>query len=101
LLRTLDAEQFFDAIEGSAGTPMPHKPAPDLLLHLCKQLDVSPERTLMVGDTPRDIHAARRAGMRSAAVTFGMGRGDALTAARPDYVLEEFDELLVIVGMAG
>lgn len=101
LLRTLDAEQFFDAIEGSAGTSMPHKPAPDLLLHVCEKLDVAPERSLMVGDTLRDIYAARRAGMRSAAVTFGMGGSDAIIAARPDFVLEEFDELLVIVGMSG
>jgi hypothetical protein len=41
LLRTLDAEHFFDVIEGSAGTDMPHKPAPDLLLHVCDKLDVA------------------------------------------------------------
>lgn len=101
VLRTLGVEQFFDAIEGTAGTNIPHKPAPDLLLHVCGKLDVAPSRALMVGDTLRDLHAARRAGMRSAAVTFGMGASDALIHARPDFVLEEFDELLVIVGMAG
>ncbi len=101
LLRTLEAEHFFDVIEGSAGTDMPHKPAPDLLLHVCGKLDVAPGRSLMVGDTLRDIYAARRAGMRSAAVTFGMGGSDEIIAARPDFVLEEFDELLVILGLDG
>lgn len=101
LLRTLGADSFFDVIDGSGGTNLPPKPAPDLLLKICRDLGVDPARALMVGDTLRDILAARRAGMRTAAVTFGMGGSDAVIAARPDFVLEEFDELLVVVGVEG
>jgi HAD superfamily hydrolase (TIGR01509 family) len=101
LLELLDAAHFFDVIAGTAGTTMAHKPSPDLLLHVCRSLDVSPSRALMVGDTLRDVLAGQRAGMKTAAVTFGMGDTDELLAARPDFVLEEFDELLVVLGLAG
>jgi phosphoglycolate phosphatase len=101
MLEVLEAAQYFDRIEGSGGTNLPPKPAPDLLIEVCRSLEVAPSRALMVGDTLRDVHAGRRAGMRTAAVTFGMGNSDSLVAARPDYVLEEFDELLVILGVDG
>lgn len=101
VLEALDAAHYFERIEGTGGTSIPHKPSPDLLIEICRALDVAPSRALMVGDTLRDILAGRRAGMRTAAVTFGMGNSDSLVAARPDYVLEEFDELLVILGVDG
>jgi phosphoglycolate phosphatase len=101
VLEALDASRFFEVIAGSSGTSIPHKPEPDLLLHVCERLAVRPDRALMVGDTVRDIEAGRRAGMRTAAVTFGMGDADGLIAARPDYVFEEFDELLVVLGLDG
>jgi phosphoglycolate phosphatase len=63
-----------------------------------EQLGVAPARALMVGDTLRDVVAAQRAGMKVAAVTYGLGDVQALMDARPDYVLEEFDELLTVLG---
>lgn len=99
LLDALGVGLMFDRIAGSGATTIPPKPAPDLLLALAEQLGVSPGRTLMVGDTLRDVIAGQRAGMRTAAVTYGLGAPDALLSARPDYVLEEFDELLVILGV--
>ncbi len=99
LLRALEVEDFFDAITGSGASTMPPKPAPDLLLHTASALGVSPSRSLMIGDTPRDIVAGRRAGMRTAAVTYGFGSADAIAQAGADYVFEEIDELLIVLGM--
>ncbi len=99
MLEAINLQSYFELVVGSSGTMLPHKPEPDLLLHICKEIGVHPARALMVGDTLRDIEAGKRAGMRTAAVTFGMGDPDALIAARPDYVLEEFDELLVLMGL--
>lgn len=39
------------------------KPFPDPLLHAAAVLGAQPERTLYVGDDPRDVQAARAAGM--------------------------------------
>src|SRR5581483_7614717 len=62
---TLGIARYFDRIDGSGGTRLPHKPAPDLLLATVSALGVSPTRTLMVGDTLRDVLAGRAAGMRT------------------------------------
>jgi phosphoglycolate phosphatase len=98
LIETLGLRDAFDVIAGSGATAMRPKPAPDLLLHVSEQLGVAPMRALMVGDTLRDVVAAQRASMRVAAVTYGLGNVQALIDARPDYVLEEFDELLTVLG---
>ncbi len=98
VLRDLGLADSFELIAGSGATSMPPKPAPDLLLSVLAQLGVSPDRALMVGDTLRDVVAAQRAGMRVAAVTYGLGAPEALIGARPDFILEEFDELLVVLG---
>jgi HAD superfamily hydrolase (TIGR01509 family) len=100
LVDALGIGGHFDVVGGSGASTMRPKPAPDLLLALATQLAVAPERVLMVGDTLRDVHAGQRAGMRTAAVTYGLGAVDALLDARPDYVLEEIDELLVVLGMS-
>jgi D-glycero-D-manno-heptose 1,7-bisphosphate phosphatase len=42
------------------------KPAPGLLLDLCRDLDLDPARSWMIGDSAADVAAARRAGTRSA-----------------------------------
>jgi phosphoglycolate phosphatase len=99
LVSSLGITEMFEVIAGSGGTDMPPKPAPDLFLAVARMLEVAPSRTLVVGDTLRDLRAGARAGMRTAAVTYGMGSPDTLIAAQPDYVLEEFDELLVVLGM--
>lgn len=98
LVRGLEIESHFDAIAGSGGSEVPHKPAPDLLLAVLKDLGVPPSRALMVGDTRRDVIAGQRAGMRTAAVTYGLGAHAELSALRPDYLFEEFEELLLVLG---
>jgi 2-phosphoglycolate phosphatase len=47
------------------------KPDPAGILLACEQLGVSPAHAVYVGDHPRDIEAARNAGMRSVAVRWG------------------------------
>ena len=38
------------------------KPAPDMVLHLCRAVGVPPTRTAVVGDSPADLRMARAAG---------------------------------------
>lgn len=47
------------------------KPAPDMLLLACTQLQLKPEEVLYIGDDARDIDAGRAAGMRTLAVGYG------------------------------
>jgi phosphoglycolate phosphatase len=51
----------------------------------------------MVGDSRIDIDAARAAGVRVAAVTYGFRPKDELAAASPDFLLDRFDQLTEVV----
>ena len=92
-LDAMGIARFFVAVRGG-GANLPLKPAPDQLLALTADMGVGPSRTLMVGDKIADIQAGREAGAFTAAVTYGYGDLDALTAAAPDFLLERFSQLL-------
>ena len=47
------------------------KPAPDMLLAACAQLQLDPRQVLYVGDDKRDIDAGRAANMHTVAVRYG------------------------------
>ena len=47
------------------------KPDPDIVSESCRRLNLSPKRVLMVGDTPYDIMAASRAGLKTVAFRSG------------------------------
>ena len=44
---------------------LPRKPAPDMLLHLMRRHDLSPEACVMIGDRPLDTEAGLNAGILS------------------------------------
>lgn len=58
---------------------------------------VSPARAIYVGDEIRDAHAARDAGMKFAAVTWGYSSRPAMMSCAPDIVLDEIADLLRLV----
>jgi HAD superfamily hydrolase (TIGR01509 family) len=47
------------------------KPDPDIVLAALERADARPESTVMIGDTPYDIEAARRAGVAAIALRCG------------------------------
>jgi len=68
------------------------KPRPGLLKALMADLDVPPEHTVFVGDSIRDVEAARAAGCRAALVRTGNGR-DAEPEARRLGMTDIYDDL--------
>lgn len=56
------------------------KPHPRMLLELMEELAVTPDRTLMVGDTSHDLQLAANAGTASLAVSFGAHEPEAFEA---------------------
>lgn len=91
-LEAIGIAGYFTAIRGG-GSQLPLKPAPDPLMALISNLGVDPYRTLMVGDKPADIQTGRGSGAFTAAVTYGYGDLEALTAASPDFLLPQFSRL--------
>ncbi len=63
------------------------KPHPEPLQYAARKLGVEAETCIMVGDTPVDIHAARRAGMWSLGVLCGFGDLQDLRKARSHLIL--------------
>jgi phosphoglycolate phosphatase len=57
---------------------------------LCE--DLSPSEVFVVGDTPRDIEAAKAAGAVSVGVASGHYSAEELMAAGPDHVLRSLEE---------
>ncbi|MDA1107041.1 MAG: HAD-IA family hydrolase [Proteobacteria bacterium] len=50
----------------------PSKPHPQMLFDLMDALDVTPDDTLMIGDTEYDMHMARNAGVPALGVSYGV-----------------------------
>jgi phosphoglycolate phosphatase len=69
------------------------KPAPDMLRELMAELDVPPERTLMIGDTVHDLQMAANAGVAAVAVCHGAHPRDNLAAHRPLGCVQDTKEL--------
>ena len=82
---------YFDHVQGTDGFPA--KPAPDVIFTALKALDAKPEDCLFVGDSPSDMEAGRRAGVKICAVRYGYGKPEELAGWNPDYWVDDLREL--------
>jgi len=82
---------YFHHVQGTDGFPC--KPAPDVIFTALKGLGARPEECLFVGDSPADMEAGRRAGVKTCAVTYGYGKRDALAEFHPDYWVDDLRTL--------
>jgi 2-phosphoglycolate phosphatase len=83
---------FFNHVQGTDGFPA--KPNPDVIYAALTALGAAPGDCLMVGDAASDMEAAKRAGVKSCAVTYGYGTREALSEWSPDYWISDLRELL-------
>jgi pyrophosphatase PpaX len=86
-------EGLFDAIVCAEDTER-HKPDPEPLLLALRRLGGEPGEAAYVGDSPFDVEAAKAAGLRAIAVTWGGIHGDErLRAVEPDALVSTTAEL--------
>lgn len=69
------------------------KPHPQMLQELMLEFGISPERTLMIGDTSHDIQMAANAGVDGLAVCYGAHTKEFLLEYAPLACLHSIDEL--------
>ncbi len=84
-------------VSGSDG--LPHKPDPAVLHRAAAAVDRDARGAVMVGDTDRDVGAARAAGCVPCAVTYGgwtRQELESLGDAGADHLLDRFADLLVL-----
>ena len=73
------------------------KPAPDSVWEAMRQMDVTAQEAVYVGDSDVDVITARNAGIPCIAVTWGFRSEESLVAAGAQYVARRPKEILQIV----
>jgi HAD superfamily hydrolase (TIGR01509 family) len=86
--------QHFEHVQGTDGFPC--KPAPDVIFTALQALGAKPEDCLFVGDSPADMEAGRRAGVKTCAVRYGYGKPEELARWSPDFWVEDLRELSAV-----
>jgi phosphoglycolate phosphatase len=69
------------------------KPHPQMLEELMDEFGVSPEATLMIGDTTHDLLMAKNAGTAAVGVVYGAHPPEALAEAAPLHLAESIEDL--------
>jgi phosphoglycolate phosphatase len=92
ILEHFDIAHFFDAIVGGDTTPL-RKPDPGPVLEAMKQLNTTPNETVMIGDSENDVIAGKRAGTHTCAVSYGFRSAEELRVTEPDFLIDRFDQL--------
>lgn len=79
---------YLDAVVGAGDTPW-IKPQPEFGQHILKQLEGEPETTLLVGDSPWDVQAAKAGRFSGWCVTTGTHNADELAAAGAEKIFPD------------
>ncbi len=95
ILAALSLAPFFPVVIGGDSLPK-RKPDPAQLIEAARQLGVTVDQTLMVGDNIHDVEAARAAGMRCIAVSYGYHHRPP-SEFNADRLIDRFDELPSLV----
>ncbi|MCU7998065.1 HAD family hydrolase [Shewanella sp. SM95] len=70
------------------------KPHPEMISSLLKELNIAPNRALMVGDSLLDLTMAANAGIDSVGVTYGAHSAEKLLRAKPIALIDSPKQLL-------
>lgn len=93
LLERFAIAGFFQLYVGG-DTLAEKKPAPLPLLYACKQMGLTVDECVMIGDSRHDVEAARAAGMPVACVNYGYNHGEPIENACPDLLVDSLMGLL-------
>lgn len=75
------------------------RPAPDMILKICTELNISPDQVVKIGDSAIDIEEGKAAKVKFAiGITTGAQTRAMMEAAEPDYILDDMLELVPFIG---
>ncbi|MBS0578997.1 MAG: HAD-IIIA family hydrolase [Proteobacteria bacterium] len=98
LMREAALEGYFEFTIGTR-TREDRKPGPAMLLRACGRLGIEPPQMLYVGDSTVDLQAARAAGCRAVAVSYGYDGRIRSGGGAPEALLAGFDEVARLAGL--
>ncbi len=90
-LQAVELKRLFHASRTADQTA--GKPDPLMLHELMEELNVPPERTLMIGDTTHDLLMAQNAGCASVGVSYGAHEPASFAAYKPLFIAHSVAEL--------
>ena len=97
VLSELDLHQFIDILICGDDPDAIPKPSPHNALRICKELNVDPRKTVMVGDTKTDIKMSKSANLGlTVGVLSGVGKMEDLSPGA-DHIIENIDCLLPLI----
>jgi phosphoglycolate phosphatase len=99
MLARLGVAAYFSFIYGGNSFPQ-KKPDPIGVCKLMSDLAVSPQETLMVGDSDIDVLTGRNAGVWTCGVTYGFG-AEMLQEVPPDLLLDDLRDLPLLLDGRG
>ncbi|AJY75017.1 pyrophosphatase PpaX [Paenibacillus beijingensis] len=75
------------------------KPHPEPVLKAMAELKADPASTLMIGDSPADIGAAKAAGAIAVGVAWSLKGGQVLREYGADHIIDDMRDLYALVGL--
>ncbi|WP_022939843.1 phosphoglycolate phosphatase [Psychromonas hadalis] len=96
LLKYFNIEEHFDLVIGG-DTLTKNKPDPMPVNFALEHFSVDKSQAVMVGDSKNDILAGQNAGLLSIALTYGYNYGEPVSLLNPDYIIDQFNELLTLL----
>lgn len=93
LLDDLGLSSYF--CDWLGGDSLPEKkPDPAPLVHMLEKFETSTDDALMVGDSVNDIQAAKRAGIRCLAVSYGYNHGRPIESECADWLVDSLADIV-------
>lgn len=96
VLAAFGIDQLFDEMLGGQSLPA-IKPHPAPLYYLCGKFGLYPKQILFVGDSKNDVLAAHAAGCPVVGLSYGYNYNEPIANAKPDWVFDQFADILQIV----
>ncbi|WP_439257512.1 phosphoglycolate phosphatase [Lonepinella sp. BR2271] len=96
VLQAFGIDHLFSETLGGQSLPA-IKPHPAPLYYLCGKFGFYPHQMLFVGDSRNDILAAHNAGCAAVGLTYGYNYNIPISDSHPDWVLDDFADILNIV----
>ena len=95
-LSNTDLNKYFEVIINSEDTKK-GKPHPDPILLALKKMNIEKNKAIIIGDSPADIISARKAGIKSVAVTWGFYSESELKSSNPNLIINRSQDILKVI----
>jgi len=92
ILKHFNFHSKFDFIMGRR-PGIAHKPSAEPLQFICRNLKIDVTNTLIVGDSEMDVQCGKNAFAQTCAVTYGYRTKKELELQKPDYIIDNLEDL--------